>query len=330
MVCLPTSPSRMRARKGKRSSARDAGLSFFAKSHPMQSGILLAFLAYFSYSCSDAAGKLLGSQLPVFEIGFFVSLIALGPALLSKRADESWRSILRPHRPWMVLARMTTGTVGGMSAIYAFTHLPMAEAYSLIFLLPVFVAVLSMVLLKETVGPSRWLALLGGLAGVMLVVRPGFNALTLGHLAAIVCAFSGALSAILLRSLGQTEKRLTLVGGVLTAATLTNGLLMIPHFVMPSVQHWPILVVGGLCAGIGNITMVVAARLTPASRIAPTQYSQIVWAALLGAVLFGEFPDPLAVAGMALVGFCGMMTLSGGDDRRVVPALPKPAGSLGA
>ncbi|ALN72164.1 DMT family transporter [Aureimonas sp. AU20] len=291
----------------------------------MQTGILLAFLAYLSYSCSDAAGKLLGSSLPTFEIGFFVSLIALGPALLSKRPGETWRSIVRPHRPWLVLARMTTGTVGGMSAIYAFTHLPMAQAYSLIFLLPVFVAILSMVLLRESVGPGRWLALLGGLAGVMLVVRPGFNALTLGHLAAIVCAFSGALSAILLRSLGQTEKRLTLVGGVLMAATLTNGLLMIPHFVMPSTAHWPILVVGGLCAGIGNIAMVVAARLAPASRLAPTQYSQIVWAALLGALLFGEFPDPLAVAGMALVGFCGMMTLGGGEDRRTAPALPKPA-----
>lgn len=285
----------------------------------MQTGILLAFLAYLAYSLSDAAGKMLGGQLPIFEIGFFMSLIALAPALLLKRPEDSWRSIMRPKRPLLVLARMGTGTFGGICAIYAFTHLPMAEAYSLIFLLPVFVAALSGIFLKEVVGLSRWLALFGGLAGVLLVVRPGFNALTLGHLAAVACAFSGAVTAILLRQLGPTEKRLTLVGAVLVAAIVVNGVLMIPNFTMPTVAHWPILVVGGLSAGIGHIAMVMAARIAPASRIAPTQYSQIVWAAVLGAAIFGEVPDPIAVAGMALVGFCGVMTL-GGDAPRAADA----------
>ncbi|MBB3950653.1 DMT family transporter [Aureimonas jatrophae] len=290
----------------------------------MQTGILLAFLAYLAYSCSDAAGKLLGSHMSVFEIGFFVSLIALVPAILSKRGDETWAQIVRPRRPGLVALRVATGTSGGITAVYAFTHLPMAEAYALIFLLPVFVAVLSATVLREVVTASRWLALLGGLAGVLLVVRPGFNALTLGHLSALVCAFCGASSAILLRQLGPTERRLTLVGAVLTGAVVVNGVLMVPTFTMPSLADWPILLFGGLCAGIGNIAMVVAARLAPASRIAPAQYSQIVWAAVLGAVLFGEFPDPLAVAGMALVGFCGMATLTGGTPVSAVPGA-KPA-----
>ena len=293
----------------------------------MQTGILLAFLAYLAYSCSDAAGKLLGAHLPTFEIGFFVSLIALVPALLSKRPEDTWREIVRPRRPLLVLARMTTGTIGGMSAIYAFTHLPMAEAYALIFLLPIFVAALSGLFLREVVSLSRWLTLLGGLAGVLLVVRPGFNALTPGHLAALTCAFSGACSAILLRQLGPSEKRLTLVGGVLVAAVLVNGVLMVPGFRMPSVDLWPVLLFGGVCAGIGNIAMVMAARLAPASHIAPAQYSQIVWAAVLGALLFGEFPDPVAVAGMALVGFCGVMTLGGGSAPRTAGRLPAPSAS---
>jgi drug/metabolite transporter (DMT)-like permease len=297
--------------------------NFDEKSLAMQSGILLAFAAYLAYSCSDAAGKMLGAQLPIFEIGFFMSLIALAPALLLKRPGETWRELATPKRPLLVLARMGTGTFGGISAVYAFTHLPMAEAYSLIFLLPVFVAVLSGLFLKEVVGLSRWVALLGGLAGVMLVVRPGFNALTLGHLAALACAFSGALTSSLLRQLGPTEKRLTLVGAVLVAATVVNGVLMIPSFVAPTTAHWPILVAGGLAAGIGHIAMVTAARLAPASRIAPAQYSQIVWAAILGAAIFGEFPDPIAVAGMALVGFCGVMTLGGGDAAAAKPARPR-------
>jgi drug/metabolite transporter (DMT)-like permease len=95
---------------------------------------------------------------------------------------------------------------------------------------------------------------------------------------------------------------------------------MIPHFVVPTVADMPILVFGGLCAGIGHITIVMAARITQASQIAPTQYSQIVWAAVLGALFFGEVPDPIAVAGMALVGFCGLSTLSGGSSGAATPA----------
>ncbi|WP_182086919.1 DMT family transporter [Aureimonas sp. ME7] len=285
----------------------------------MQTGILFAFLAYFAYSCSDAAGKALGLTLPIFEIGFFVSLFALVPALLSKRPEDSWRQIVRPKRPWLVLARMGTGTVGGITATYAFIHLPLAEAYSLIFLLPLFVAVLSALFLKEVVGLGRWASLLGGLAGVLLVVRPGFNALTLGHLAALVCAMVGALTVILLRTLGPTEKRLTLVGAVLTAGVVVNGVLMVPSFKVPTLADLPLLVFGGACLGVGHIAIVMAARITPASRIAPTQYSQIVWAAVIGALFFGEFPDPVAVGGMALVGFCGLATL-GGNSQATRPA----------
>ncbi|WP_279482066.1 DMT family transporter [Aureimonas sp. SK2] len=287
----------------------------------MHTGILLAFLAYLAYSCSDAAAKALGaSHMPVFEIGFFISLFALFPALLSKRPEDTWRSIVCPKRPWLVLARMATGTIGGITATYAFVSLPLAEAYALIFLLPVFVAVLSALFLKEVVGLGRWASLLGGLAGVLLVVRPGFNALSLGHLAALACAFVGALTVIILRTLGPTEKRLTLVGAVLLAAIGVNGVLMIPNFVVPSVADVPILVFGGLCAGIGHIAIVMAARVTQASRIAPTQYSQIVWAAVLGALFFGEVPDPIAVAGMALVGFCGLSTLGAGSADAKSPA----------
>lgn len=278
----------------------------------MTTGILFGFLAYFAYALSDAAVKALGAHLPVFEIGFFVSAVALVLALFSKRRGDRWATILRPRRPFLLLARLATGTLGGICAVTAFTTLPLAEAYALIFLIPFFVAVLSVVLLKESVGLMRWIALGGGLAGVFLVVRPGFEALQFGHLAALGCAVFGAFTVILLRTLGPTENRLTLVGGILLAATLVNGVLMVPHFVVPDGAAVPLLIFAGACAGIGHLSMVVAARLAPASRLAPTQYSQIVWAALIGGLVFGEIPDPIAIAGMALVGFCGMTTLSSG------------------
>lgn len=281
----------------------------------MQTGILLAFLAYLAYACSDAAAKALGAHMSVFQIGFSISLVALLLCLLSKKRSDSWRAIASPKRPGLVALRAVSGTFGGICAVIAFTTLPLAEAYALIFLLPLVAALLSRTVLRESVTPARWFALVGGLFGVLLVVRPGFQELSLGHLAGLGCALSGACNVILLRTLGPSENRLTLIGSVLSLATVLNGVLMVPSFVVPPVDLWPILLFGGVAAGIGHLSMVMGARLAPASRIAPTQYSQIVWASLFGAVLFGEFPDPLAVTGMALVGFFGMLTLA--PERRV-------------
>ena len=148
----------------------------------MQTGILLGFLGYFVYACSDALVKAVGGQISVFEIGFFSSLFAFLPALFTKDRADSWRSVLVPRRPKLVLLRMTSGTIGGILSIVAFTTLPLAEAYALIFLLPIFVTILSRLILKEQVGWKRWSAVIVGLVGVMLVVRPGFREILPGQI----------------------------------------------------------------------------------------------------------------------------------------------------
>lgn len=274
----------------------------------MQTGILLGFLGYFVYACSDAFIKHLGGHIPVFEIGFFTSVFAILPALLTKDREDSWRSVLVPHRPKLVLLRMTSGTLGGILAVVAFTSLPLADAYALIFLLPVFVTILSTLILKEPVGWMRWSAVIAGLIGVLLVVRPGFREILPGHLAAVGCAFCGAVTVIVLRVLGPTERRITLIGSVVLSAFVVNGILMIPHFVMPSLNILPYVVAAGLCAGSGHLIQVYATRAAPANRVAPTQYSQIIWATIIGAMFFNEFPDAFGIAGMTLVALSGLFT----------------------
>ncbi|BDA86249.1 membrane protein [Aureimonas sp. SA4125] len=274
----------------------------------MQTGILLGFLSYFVYACSDALIKYLGGHLPVFEIGFFTSVFAILPALLTKERGDSWKSALVPRHPKLVLLRMTSGTAGGILAVVAFTSLPLAEAYALIFLLPIFVTVLSTLILKEPVGWKRWSAVITGLVGVMLVVRPGFREILPGHLAAVGCAFCGAVTVIVLRVLGPTERRITLIGSVVLSAFVVNAILMIPTYVAPEWSIMPFVAAAGLCAGSGHLIQVYATRAAPANRVAPTQYSQIIWAALIGALFFDEFPDAFGVAGMTLVAFSGLFT----------------------
>lgn len=282
----------------------------------MQTGILCGFLGYFIYACSDALIKALGTRdFSVFEIGFFVSLFALVPTLLTKEAADPWRSVLVPKRPRLVLLRAASGTIGGILSVTAFTSLKLAEAYALVFLLPVFVTVLSGVVLKEAIGWRRWGAVFVGLAGVLLVVRPGFREILPGHFAAVGCAFFGAVTVIVLRVLGPSERRITMIGSLVLASLLVNGLLMIPVFRAPPPSLFPFLVSAGLCAGSGHLLQIYATRLAPANRVAPTQYSQIIWASLFGALFFREFPDALAVAGMALVALAGLVTFAREEKR---------------
>src|SRR5688572_30344497 len=160
--------------------------------HSPIKGIALGFLAYFLFSCSDANVKALGGQLPVFEIGFFSTLFAALVLLFLKPRDERWRDAIRMRRPGLVALRGVAGATAGILGIYAFTTLPFAEAYALIFLSPSIATILSIFLLSEQVGWRRWTAVGIGFAGVLAIVRPGFETLELGHLAAFAVSFCAA------------------------------------------------------------------------------------------------------------------------------------------
>ncbi|PBB97977.1 DMT family transporter [Mesorhizobium sp. WSM3862] len=276
----------------------------------MPNGILLAFVAYASYSWSDAVIKSLGGQFTVFEIGFFVTLFAGCFLFFTRPADERWRDFWRTSRPWAVQARAWAGIASGVLSVYAFTTIPLAEVYALIFLAPLFVTILSTLILKEKVGPWRWLAVVAGFAGVMLVVRPGFRELHLGHLAAFAIAFLAATSVILMRSLAQQEKRTTMLGVLVGYGLLFNGLgVAATSFTLPDGNQLIWLVMAGAFTAGGQLLQLLAAKYAPANRIAPTHYSQIVWAVVLGSLFFREDPDLLTLAGLAVLGASGLLTM---------------------
>ncbi|MGH6924376.1 MAG: DMT family transporter [Propylenella sp.] len=274
----------------------------------MVKGIFLGLLAYAFFSCCDALVKSVGQRMPIFEMGFFITLFSLYAVPVVRPASERWRDIFRMHRPRLVILRMAAGVVAGLLGVYTFTTLPLAEAYALIFLAPLFVTLLSIPFLGERIGWRRGLAVVVGFAGVLLVVRPGFRELSLGHLAAVGVSLSGATTVIVLRALGPTEKRITLMGTVMLAALAANFVLMLFDFRPPTPADIFKCAAAGFLAGGGHVLIMAALRAAPANRIAPGQYSQIVWAMILGSVFFGEFPDSIALAGIALVTLSGLFT----------------------
>lgn len=231
----------------------------------MTNGILLALIAYASYSGSDAVVKSLGGQLTIFEIGFFITLFAGFFLFFTRPAGERWRDFWRTKRPWAVQARAWAGIASGVLSVYAFTTIPLAESYALIFLAPLCVTILSTVILKEKVGPWRWLAVVAGFAGVMLVVRPGFRELNLGHLAAFGVAFLAATSVILMRSLAQQEKRTTMLGVLVGCGLLFNGIgAAATAFTVPSGRQLLWLAMAGAFTAGGQFLQLLAMKYAPA------------------------------------------------------------------
>src|SRR6185437_10968451 len=121
----------------------------------MPLGVIFALLSYSLYSCGDAITKSFTGQLGVFEIGFFANLFALVPPALAKPKGEKWRHAFRLAHPKLLNIRGLCSVTSSMAITYAFITIPLAEAYSIAFLTPLFITLLSVVVLKEKVPPQR-------------------------------------------------------------------------------------------------------------------------------------------------------------------------------
>jgi S-adenosylmethionine uptake transporter len=275
----------------------------------MFKGVLLGFACYAAYAVSDAFVKSLHGSLPAFEAVFFGALLALSAIPFIRKPGDRWHEVFVANRPSLWWIRAVTGAASNLSAVVAFTHLPMAETFALIFLMPIFVTVLSVIFLKEHVGWRRWSAVLAGFVGVLVVLRPGFRHLGLGHFAAIACGMAGAVSVVALRMAGAHEKRISLYGAGVVGPLAVGGVLMLPSFVWPDLHQWWLLAGYGLLAALAGVLLMLATQAAPANRVAPTQYSQMLWAIGFGYWLFGDSLDWPMLVGIAMILGAGLFTL---------------------
>jgi len=295
----------------------------------MPPGVLFAFSAYALYSCCDAIIKGLGSGLSVYEIAFFTTLFSLIPVFFTTPKGESWLYFWKLNNPGLVHLRALSGVIGNLCIIYAFVTIPLAEAYSIAFLAPIVIVLISVMLLKEQVRLQRWLILGASFLGVLIVVRPGFRDLHPGHVTALIAAVCSAVTTTVLRRVANQETRTSLIGVASAYILVLNAVLM----AVTGAVHWPtwqeaalLLVIGGL-GGTGNLLFIAATRRVLASQIAPVQYSQILWAILFGAVFYYEYPDAAAYIGLAIIVVAGILNVVSGEARYRIFSRNAPAGA---
>jgi len=301
----------------------------------MLAGLLLSFASFAAYSTSDAFIRIvhdLDKSIASYTIAYYAAIFGFVALPFIKTHDERWRDVIIP-RNWSIwLLRACASTVSFIGSIIAFSHLPMAEAFTLIFIQPAFVSIFSIIFLKEYVGWRRWLAIAVGFAGVLVVLRPGLRELNIGHAGALACGLSGAIGIIIVRRMYGIEKRITLYSSSLIGLFVICGLMTRPMFGVPLDMDWQNHVLAdweiflsmaafGLLAAVGSILIMAATKRIPASLVSAPQYSQMVWAIIFGYLLFD---DPLNIyigAGIVLILISSIMTFIREEQRGI--SLPR-------
>lgn len=262
--------------------------------------ILIALLAFAVFSFHDVVVKYLGATYSPIQTLFFTSLLSF-PLTTMMLVRDPTQGNLRPAHPWWIFLRSALMPVAAACAFFAFSTLPLAQTYSIIFATPLLITILSVPMLGEKVGLHRAAAVLAGLAGVFIVIRPGQANLELGHLAALFTALAASLQSIISRKVGGEERRVVMLlfPFAMTFVVMGFGLSFV-YKPMPLTDFAGMGVIAVL-GFVGSLCLVVAYSQGEAAIVAPMQYSQILWAALYGYFLFDETIDTGTLIGSTII-----------------------------
>ena len=264
-------------------------------------GMLLMLASVALFSLMDAGLKLLSAHYPPFQVAALRGLSSLPLVLAWALWTVGPRALLRVR--WSLhLLRGVLGIAMMASFVYALKRLPLSTAYSIFFFAPLLITALSVPILGEKVGPRRWSAIAVGLVGVLVVLRPtGEGMLTWAGLAVLVAAFGYAVSAITVRVLARTDPSQAITFWLLALMALGAGALALPGWVPLRAQDLWIVGGIGVAGAIGQYAITEAFRLAEASRVAPLEYSALVWGLLLDLTLWGVLPDAVTWIGAAII-----------------------------
>lgn len=263
-------------------------------------GALLALFAFAIFATHDVLIKYLGGSYSPFQVVFFSVLFGFPFVTILLLRDQTEANLLPAH-PWWSLARTLASVITAFTVFYAFSVLPLAQTYAILFASPLLITVLAIPLLGEKVGWRRSLAVLVGLVGVIVVLRPGQTDLSLGHLAALVGAVSSAFASVIVRKVGREERSVVLILYPMVANfVLMGAALPFVYQPMPLIDLGAQAVIAAL-ALVGTACVIAAYKAASAVTVAPMQYSQIIWATFFGFLLFDESLDWATVAGSTII-----------------------------
>ncbi len=309
-------------------------------------GIAAAMGASCFFSINDSSIKFLSGGYALHEIVLIRSLIGLCVMLAIVLPSRGGLAAFRTRRLGMHLVRGGFVITSNFCFFLGLAAMPIADAVALFFIAPLLITALSVPLLGEKVGPRRWAAVGVGLVGVVIMLRPGMGIFHPAMLLPLFAAFCYAMLHMLTRRMGSTESAVTLtlyvqmtfvvvciisglvLGGGAFASDANPSLAFLTRaWVWPEAGDWPILVLIGLASAFGALLITHAYRSCEAAVVAPFEYISMPLAILFGLVIFGEWPDPIAWLGIALI--CGAGLYVVWRETRANPTEPPLASAPG-
>ena len=283
-------------------------------------GIACALGASFFFSFNDMSIKLLSGDYALHQVVLIRSVIGMVVLLAVIVPLEGGYSILRTKRLSMHLLRGMCVVIANMTFFLALAAMPLADAVAIFFVSPLVITLFSVLFLKETVGPHRWVAVGMGLIGVVVMMRPTSSSFQAVALLPLISATAYASLHVLTRKIGGTEKAGTMTFYIQVTFIFVSAVIgltigdgrfagsgdpsldfLLRDWVWPATSDYWIFVLIGIASTFGGYLISQAYRICEAGLAAPFEYVGVVLAIFWGVVVFGEWPDQIAWIGIALI-----------------------------
>jgi len=264
-------------------------------------GMSAAVGAFFMFTVMNTFAKMLSVNHSVIEIAFYRNLIASVPFLITAFALGRREILVLRSKPVLVGVRAAIGTLSLVTTFAAYSLMPMADTTVLLFTSTLFVPVLGVIFLHESVGPYRWAAVAIGFIGVIIMAHPSGQVYALGIAVAMGAALMHAILQIILRYLSRHERPETIACYFFIIGTFLCALPLPFIAVRPTWEEIPLLFGVGLTGAVAQWLMSVAFHNARAAIVTVFNYSSIVWATLFGWLIWQDWPLPAVIGGAAVV-----------------------------
>jgi len=282
-------------------------LGGLASSSVLQSGVFWMLVTAFFFVCVHATGKYLLTRYPLVQVvwGRYIFHLILALLILAPRLFE----VIRSGNLRLQLLR-SAFMLGSTTFYFAgVQYLPLTEANAINFLTPILVVILAQPILGEHVGLQRWIGVVIGFFGAMIIIRPGSGLMDVAAGIIMLSALCNACYQLSTRKIGAIDDPLTTVLYTALVGSVGASLVVPFNWEPMDIEGWSLMIAIGAFALIGHFALIKAYRLATAPTIAPFGYSILLWSVLFGYILFNQLPDLWTLFGATIIVIGGITIL---------------------
>ena len=257
------------------------------------------FMSVCAFSLMDVIVKW-SDAYPVGQVLFFRGLCGLIP-ILSLIPKDRYKDFYKTSRPILHLKRCLSGLIAIIAIFIALRKLPLATVVSISFAAPIFTTIFSIFFLNEKVGLYRWLAVIVGFIGILIISEPGFSSLNIYYIYPIIFCLGLSYVAIAIKQLSSSEP-IWLIGFYFSFSIMIISLFTITQgWVMPNLIDLVLLSLVGILGGVANLLLTQSYKFAEVSLVTPLKYLALVFAIIFGYFIWNEIPTSKTLLGAGLV-----------------------------